>query len=198
VLTIASVLSDFDPSTPGSAYSQHSDSTLSLKSAMAMVHPDADGKKLLRMSDSVRKSLLSNQSLGSEAAKLTKLLERLLSYEVRRSPMMIDYDTIVTSHMDKLLQDLIDPYNKPIPMTDEHLAVIAAAQSLQAQWEMRFGHDYHAIDRARYANIGTTGALRGMKYYLELDKLQLGWEPEKSGLEAVNELEGNLHFVVGQ
>lgn len=129
---------------------------------MQMTGPDT--KSLLRLSDSVRSSLAERKSLGPRAAKLINVLEGLASDETNETPMRLDYETIVDAHLDKLLDDLLDPFKKPVPAPPRHFAVLRAAATLQKRWRARFKEKYLDMDEVRQTAMLTTGCLRNVEF----------------------------------
>ncbi|TLD33358.1 hypothetical protein PspLS_00586 [Pyricularia sp. CBS 133598] len=100
---------------------------------------------LLKLTDSVRASLVEHKSMGTRESELLAILNALLRMEVHgAAELLIGIDAVRDARLDKLIEDLVDPYNQPAPPIPVNLvAARTAASSLQRQWTRRFREISH-------------------------------------------------------
>jgi len=121
-------------------------------------------RALLEMCDSVRSSLVTTSSLGQHGEPLMKFLKSVLADEVHGTAEVLSFDTILGAHLDRMLETLLDPLNKPSELVNSHRAVLAAASTLQKQWRARFKQRYSGIQDVRDHTILATGRLRAVSF----------------------------------
>ncbi|KAI6293723.1 hypothetical protein MCOR07_005857 [Pyricularia oryzae] len=95
---------------------------------------------LLKLTDSVRASLVEHKCMGPREGVLLAILNALLGMEAHgAAELLIGIDAVRDARLDKLIEDLVDPYNQPAPPIPVNLvAARTAASSLQRQWTRRF------------------------------------------------------------
>ena len=144
-----------------------SSSKMSLKTAITTLPAGIDTrdvKALLEMCDSVRVSLTTSNSLGSHVEQLIKFLRSVLADEVHETAAVLAYDVILEARLDRLIEALLDPLNKPPEPIDSHCVAVAAASTLQKQWKARFKEKYCEMEETRNRTVLTTGRLRGVSF----------------------------------
>lgn len=176
--------------------SEMSDSSVSLNTAMNMETPhDREIRSILALSDSVRASLTENLSLGSDTIRLTQFLNSVLADEVHDG-RSLSFDTLLKAHLDKLLQDLLDPLKKPDPVPGTIFAVMTAAKSLEKSWRARFKERYADIDKRRLSAMLSNGALRDVTFAaLSADNV-VTWKAKQ--VTPACEVEDSYKFRPGQ
>jgi len=149
------------------------------------------------MCDSVRSSLAEKQALGPDALKLQRFLDNVLRDEVHNAEGILDYDLIVNTCLDKLLDDLVDPFKRPSgPMNAIHVGALSAATSLQKQWRNRFREKYFEMDDVRKVNMLKSGRLRDISFHAAPDTGIVEWKAKKPDNEKDPAL--NIQFDPGQ
>ncbi|SPO04495.1 uncharacterized protein DNG_07180 [Cephalotrichum gorgonifer] len=122
---------------------------------------------LARICDDIRASVVSHRTTGRwpHITALCGLLSAFLGDE--DSPQTrIGLDTIRACRLDRLLDDILDPANRPIesPISREFAELERMARRLQRKWMGRFGEDYSALDDVRCREMTRTGRMRGVRF----------------------------------
>ena len=78
--------------------------------------------------------------------------------------MMVEFDTVLEARLDRLLDALLDPLNKPQEPVDSHRVALSAASSLQKQWRFRFKDRYLELKGIRRRALLSTGRLRDVSF----------------------------------
>ncbi|KAI0127760.1 PUA-like domain-containing protein [Xylariales sp. AK1849] len=175
-----------------------------------------DKSTLLSLSDSVRASIrfdrsllekgtnrhtLTNLRITSEqdTERLSSFLEAVLKDEERRQPSM-DVDTIEHTHLDKLLDEIIQlsemlkSWNPSTHLPLRFRVNVAHCNKLRAIWRQRFREKYFMIDHLR-CGILKGGPLKDVAFDSNLTYDPAKWETKLS--DPMSELEGNLQFEAG-
>ncbi|TLS23041.1 uncharacterized protein PpBr36_06073 [Pyricularia pennisetigena] len=118
---------------------------------------------LLKLTDSVRAFLVEHKSMGPREGELLAILNALLGMEAHgAAEQLIDIDAVRDARLDKLIEDLVDPYNQPAPPVPVNLvAARTAASSLQRQWTRRFREMWwlNIVCAHRDGIVGTTAPI---------------------------------------
>jgi len=174
---------------------------MTLKTAMATVPVGVDSSDrvtLLNMCDSVRASLTTSNSLGRYGVHLIKFLQGVLADEVHETAGVLSFDTILEARLDRLLDSLLDPLNKPPELLDSHRVALTAASTLQKQWKARFKERYAEIEDVRNHITLTTGRLRGVSFVEGPAGNGISRWAASEPSENLPELEGSTQFEPGQ
>ena len=119
------------------------------------------------MSDEVRLSLRRYRSLGAKRGELMGVLGAAVKYECDGA-LALGLETIRQTHLDKLLEDMLDPDHRPNPVPISYRADLKVAESLQRQWRARFRDSYACLDKVRSGLLRSQGG-RLEKVYFDAD-----------------------------
>lgn len=124
---------------------------------------------LLALTDQVRRSLRQCNDLGEKGPYLMRILGSLIKSEAAGVPA-IGLHSIMKTHLDKLLADMMNQAYHPQDMSIQLRAELSIAESLQRQWRKRFGDRYKDMDILRYDDLAERwGRLDGIKFNCEAD-----------------------------
>jgi len=157
-------------------------------------------KKLLELSDDVRESIIDQGRLASSPQLMQQLvlfIETALSEENRGVPS-IDFDTIKTAHLDRLLVEIIDHANNVGLQSAKTFSYVTTAKALQRAWRKRFKSEYFKIDEIRILELASCGRLREISFITptQLTPTPNAWKA--SDIDAFSDIDGNSQFQVGQ
>ncbi|KAH7170397.1 PUA-like domain-containing protein [Dactylonectria macrodidyma] len=159
--------------------------------------PSGDGLDeglLLDLCDSIRSSLGDRRILGPRWEEAMGLLTAVLKDEANGTPM-IEFSTVQTARLDKLLSDIVNPGNRPLPTPTRFSDDVTVAERLQRLWRTRFLESYFTIDQNRYNTLPRTGRLHDVVMTDPQENSPGRWRAKAR--EALSELEGNLKFEPG-
>ncbi|KAK4186893.1 hypothetical protein QBC35DRAFT_343046, partial [Podospora australis] len=111
--------------------------------------------EFLKLSDSVRNSLLEDGNLGPDAEMLGEMLDWALWDAAQKHPALT-YETILAAHLDKLVADIVDHTKKwsyLVAFAEAFLKIAWSAETLQRVWRKRYKERYFGIDEVRMANL---------------------------------------------
>lgn len=96
---------------------------------------------------------------------------------------MLRIQSIIASHLDKVLDDMLNKDYHPESMSDQHRADLTIATSLQRQWRLRFGEAYSGIDIERAVQMTDKGGLlEGLAFDYSADPMSSKlWVPDARG-----------------
>lgn len=83
--------------------------------------------------------------------------------------MHISLETIRTCRLDRLLEDILDPHNRPREGegADEFADLVRQACRLQKKWLSRFKTGYFQLDDERCEEMKSVGRLHGLWFCTE-------------------------------
>jgi hypothetical protein len=117
-------------------------------------------RALLELTDSLRSSMLKGQSSFIGLATLIDALR----VDEDGDGAKLDLETIMDTHLDKLIEDLLTPI-KPSMAVGARLARIAlVAETVQKMWIKRFKADFFKIHQMRRERMVATGCLRDVTF----------------------------------
>ncbi|KAI6564953.1 hypothetical protein MCOR04_009001 [Pyricularia oryzae] len=104
--------------------------------------------------------------MGPREGVLLAILNALLGMEAHgAAELLIGIDAVRDARLDKLIEDLVDPYNQPAPPIPVNLvAARTAASSLQRQWTRRFREMYVSLDRVRHHKFLNSPHMRALAF----------------------------------
>lgn len=128
------------------------------------------------MTNRVRAELAASKITPDNLAQLKDVLDKLFDEEQSVvAANNIELISITQTRLDKLLEDLIGM--EKITADDEGLA--AQALDLQNMWQQRFKTEYISIDDDRLEAMLSTGALRDLNLYIEVDSNSHIWKVDR-------------------
>lgn len=152
---------------------------------------------LARICDDIRATILSYRFPGPwhHTSELCGLLSAFLGDEDNPS-MRITLDTILACRLDKLLEDILEPLNRPHEGQGprDFVKLDKMACQLQKKWMARFGSAYFSLDEVRCEELRTVGRLRGLTFSV---KGRPGWKitDTKVDCPCLAELETGEWFI---
>lgn len=115
----------------------------------------------------------------------------------RQGLSTIDFETIKSARLDKLLTDITNKENRPDPAPSRFLDDEVFANKLQWLWTSRHQERFLTLEQERYRNLLQTGALRDMAFNDEegtdFHSLWKAKEPKSH-----SKMGGEIDFEVGQ
>lgn len=144
---------------------------------------------MLALCDKARVKLLEKNTLEPRCT-IMNLLRELLFDEQTTSPCL-DLETVMNTHLDKLVSDLLKPENM---QTTRVCAAIA--QKLERKWSIRFRQRYFDIDKRRTESMAKNGILHNVTFNESIKKEKELWKVKQC--EALSEAEGNMRFGPGK
>lgn len=125
---------------------------------------------LARICDDVRATILSYRSPGPwpHLTELRGLLASFLADEDSPS-MHVSLETIRICRLDRLLEDILDPHNRPREGegAEDFANLVRQACRLQKRWLSRFKTGYFQLDDERCEEMKSVGRLYGMWFCTE-------------------------------
>jgi hypothetical protein len=83
---------------------------------------------------------------------------------------MVGLHYIMSTHLDKLLVDMMNKQYHPPDMSIQLRADLAIAESLNRQWRKRFGDRYEEMDQMRHQQLTEKGgSLEGIEFDAQAD-----------------------------
>lgn len=132
---------------------------------------DLSEQHLLELCDEARIYLRERRTLEFHSP-IVALLHRLLHEE--RSNPTISLSTITSTHVDRLLAELIKPEN--MQGTAQYSVL---AEKLERKWSLRFRQKYFDIDQTRYESLPTKGLLKDVSFNARAKTDATRWRPKK-------------------
>lgn len=131
--------------------------------------PPPPDRSLLTLTDQVRTSLRERKDLGARGSSLMRILGSIVKGEADCVPM-IGLHSIMNTHLDKLLLDMLNKEHHPTDMSIQLRADLSIAESLHRQWRKRFGDKYRDMDLLRYSQLTEKGGrLDGCEFNPQAD-----------------------------
>lgn len=144
---------------------------------------------LLALCDRARARLLEHNTLEARST-IVNLLRELLFDEQTTSPCL-DLETVMSTHLDKLVSDLLKPEN----MHTTGLCA-AIAQKLERRWSIRFRQHYFDIDKRRMEKIAKNGILHSVTFNESTKTGKELWKAKQC--QALSEAEVDMRFEPGK
>ncbi|KAF7543880.1 hypothetical protein G7046_g9911 [Stylonectria norvegica] len=158
---------------------------------------------LLELCEAVRTHLATRKDLGPRWEEVMGFLGAVLKDEHAGMPLlqehskvpMLEFATIESARLDKLLADILDPDKHPSPMPSRFRIDLDLAESLQRHWRRRFREAFFTIDQNRAKRLSTTGRLKDVVFTNDPKNPRALWKTKTC--EELSEVEGNLQFEPG-
>ena len=107
----------------------------------------------------MRESLARHGNFGPCPGRLSFFLELAILEETEGRPTL-DFETIKTARLDKLVADLTECGEMPFHLAPRFVHDVVTAGRLEKTWRARFRFDYFMIDEIRISHLAARWRLR--------------------------------------